>query len=255
MRRPLIKRSDTTFVAHENASHVNVDTVRVEFHSCASGCCQYSSPVGISACNRRFHQRGVRDRARDLLCRMSRRCSSHQNFDYPLSAFAVSYNLERQRATHEFQRGDKFPIIAAALDDFYRSRSSVRQKCKCVVGGSISIYADCIERLSHSFTKGAAKHFGRSCRISHHKGQHRGHIRVNHSRAFCAAQQANAFSINQAIRSGPFRPFVRRHNGPRELPKCCYVRVPRVDQARNCTGYLPPGKRHTYHSSGAHKNL
>ena len=91
--------------ANGDAGDPDVDALPIEFHAGAAGGGEDAAPVGIGAGEGGFHQRRIRDGARDLLGGAIGWGAAHFDFDHALRAFAIFDDRKRERHADAFQRG------------------------------------------------------------------------------------------------------------------------------------------------------
>ena len=81
-----------------------------------------------------------------------------------------------------------------------------------VVCRGITVHGDGIECAFDGSAQSAIEQRGRDGRVRGDEREHRGHVRLDHSRAFGAAEQANLLPADAAFGRGPFRARIRGHD-------------------------------------------
>ena len=144
-----------------------------------------------------FHQRRIRNRARNFACLFVRLETDRANHDQLARAFAIRRNLLRPG----------FPAPRSRLPaDFCRPyrrlhSSAIRQQRHRVVGGHVAIHG---QRVIGAF-RCRRQHFPQAlCRDQSHRSsqsQRRRHVRMNHARALGHAGDAHRAALATATSS------------------------------------------------------
>src|SRR5208337_484929 len=96
---------------------------------------------------------------------------------------------------------------------------AVGQNQQRVVGGSIAINADAVERPRGNVAKGLLEERGGDGGVCGHKRKGGGEIRMDHPGAFSAANEMNALARHLEERRGGLGARVRGADSERELGK------------------------------------
>ncbi len=155
-----------------------------------------------------------------------------------------------------FERGGKFRVIAAArLRDGSRSRGAIRQHEQGVVGGTVAIDGNAVERARDNFAQRAIEDRRRDGRVGEDKREHRRHVRMNHPGALSATRNAHGTSANFAVCGGALRTRIGSHDGARESVEGARRECERGSQARSSFQDTLDGQRHADHSGRADHDL
>ena len=185
----------------------------------------------------------------------SRGSAANFDFDYVPGAFAIGDDLQGERLADEFQRRAEFFPIVICVCDFARAGCAVGQQRDGVVGGGVAVHGDGVEGSLDDGAQRAGEQRGGNGRVGGEKAEHGGHVGLNHSGAFGAAEDANLFAADAAFRSGPFGARVCGHDGAGEFGEGAGRAVPRASEAWNCVDDFLPAQRNADDACGTHQNL
>ena len=219
---------------HFHSTQPDFGMVGVERDAGAARGGEDASPIWIGAGNRGLHQRRAGNRLRDLLGGAVARSAAHFDFDDVRRAFAIGYNPERKRVANFFERTNKFRIIAAPrLRDCSRARGAIREHKQRVIGGTVAIDGNAVERARDNFAQRAIEDARRDGRVGEDKREHRRHVRMNHPGALSATRNAHGTSANFAVCGGALRTRIGGHDGARESVESARRECERRSQARS----------------------
>src|SRR5580692_10330942 len=120
--------------------------MRIELHSRSSRSREDAAPVGIAASESGFHERRSCDRLRDLTRRCFALRATYFDFDHALRAFAVGNDLQRERMADIFECSREIAMRFRARSDCRSARLTVGQHEQRIVGRSVTIDRDRVER-------------------------------------------------------------------------------------------------------------
>src|SRR6267378_3405987 len=185
----------------------------------------------------------------------SRLRMAHFDFDHALRAFAISNDLQGERAADFFERSNECTMRRRSSLDRWRAGFTVRENEQRVVRRSVAIHADRVERASCYFAQRPLQQGRSNRRVCCDEGQHRRHVGMDHSRALGAADEMNPFPGHLERRGRGFRACVGRADRKRSFRERTGrgTAMPRNDWQRT-KNFL---KRHLHadHSCGANKKL
>ena len=184
-----------------NARHLDVHARRVKRNARTPGGRENAAPVGVAAGEGGFHQRRSGDRFRDAARGGFILRVAHFDFDDALRAFAVSDDLQRERAANFFKRGSEGSMRGRPRFDRRRACFAVGENEQSVVRRSVAIDTDRIERASGDVQQRFLQKRRSNRRIRGHKREHRRHVGMDHPRTFGAAHQMNSLACHHE-RSG-----------------------------------------------------
>ena len=162
--------------------------------------------VGIVARDGAFEERGVDDGFADRARQLRRRRCAHRDADHVAHALAVAHDIFGEIAAHLRERGFEGDEIGAG--------DATRGNERDGVGGArVAIDADGVEtRLDGALESGAQFRAGH-VQIGQHVNQHRGHVGLDHARAFGDADDAAGADVGSTdfgIKVGGDDAFGRR---------------------------------------------
>ena len=191
----------------------NIGALEIECHAGAAGGGEDAAPVGIGAGEGGFYERRIRNGERDLLCSAIGGRAANFDFDHVPGAFAIGDDLQGERLADELQRGAEFFPIVVCVRDFRRAGCAVGKQRDGVVRGGVAIHGDGVEGSLDDGAQRAGEQRGGNGGVGGEKAEHGGHVGMNHSRAFGAAEDTNLFAADAAFCGGPFGARVRGHDG------------------------------------------
>ena len=178
----------------------------------ATGHRNQAAPIGIAAVDRRFHQRGIRNRLRRAPRIVGRPRAGDADRHQLGRAFAASNDGEREVEAHGADRADECRV--ARLADGGAARA-VREQHHGVVGRALAVDGDRVERIVHRFAQGAVEQRRRHGRIRRHEGEHRGQHRLDHARPLRHAADDDVAPADGRARGRFFREWIGGHDRAR----------------------------------------
>ena len=175
-----------------NASHVNIDAVRIEFDSGAASSGKDATPIGIAAGEGGFHKRRSGDRLSDAASRSFGLCAAYFDFDDALGAFAIGDDLQGQRLADLFESARESTMSGRAGFDGGCTGGTVSEYEQRIVGGGIAIDGDGVEGARGDVAQGFLKERWSNVGVGGNKREGGGHVGVNHTGTFGAADEMDA---------------------------------------------------------------
>src|SRR5579872_702364 len=196
--------------ADRNTLHVDIDAARIELGSGIACRGEDSSPVGIGAGNRRFHQGRVGDGASDALGVVVIACAPDVDVDEFPGALAIAHDLAGE-TFHDAAQCIVHQLAIALVGS--EPGCAVRQQQHHVVSRGIAVDTDAVITVFDRVGKHGAQLDWTDVGVHHHETECGGHVGLDHAGALGHAGDAHKAMIELDDGGGRFRDDVGGHDG------------------------------------------